>query len=94
MPSPEVRDARALVAQRSKMMRLATQDRNRLHRDHLLPPGGDLFTTARHEWWLSLEVSALQRVRIQCDLDSLVFAQTQIALLEDAMKILAVRSSS
>lgn len=93
VPPPEVRDARALVAQRSKMMRLATQARNRLHavlhRHHLLPPGDDPFTTAKHEWWLSLEVSALERARIQCDLDSLVFAQTQIALLENAMKILA-----
>ncbi len=28
-----------------------------------------------HEWWLDLEVSALERARIQCNLDTLVFAQ-------------------
>lgn len=74
VPPAEVRDERALVAQRSKMMRLATQARNRLHavlhRHHLLPPEGDPFKPAQHQWWLGLEVSALERARIQCDLDS------------------------
>ena len=95
VPPAEVRDERALVAQRSKMMRLATQARNRLHavlhRHHLLPPEGDPFKPAQHQWWLGLEVSALERARIQCDLDSLVFAQTQIAHLEEAMTALAAQ---
>jgi transposase len=89
VPPPEVRDQRALVAQRSKMIRLATQARNRLHavlhRHHILPPEGDPFTPGKHEWWLGLEVSALELARVQCDLDVLVFAQTQIAHLEYAM---------
>jgi transposase len=55
VPPAEVRDHRALVAQRSKMMRLATQARNRLHavlhRHHLLPPGGDLFTPCPSRPW-------------------------------------------
>jgi transposase len=95
VPPADVRDERALVAQRSKMMRLATQAKNRLHavlhRHHLLPPEGDLFTATKHEWWLGLEVSALERARIQCDLETLVFAQTQIAHLEGAMTALAAQ---
>jgi transposase len=95
VPPPEVRDERALVAQRTKMMRLATQARNRLHavlhRHHLLPPEGDPFTPGKHEWWLGLDVSALERVRVQCDLDVLIFAQTQIAHLEEAMAALAAQ---
>ena len=95
VPPPEVRDHRALVAQRSKMVRLSTQAKNRLHavlhRHHLLPPEGDPFTPAKHEWWLGLEISALERARIQCDLDILVFAQTQIAHLEEAMIALAAQ---
>jgi transposase len=95
VPPPEVRDERALVAQRSKMLRLSTQAKNRLHavlhRHHLLPPEGDPFTPGKHEWWLGLEVSALERARIQCDLDVLVFAQTQIAHLEEAMTALAAQ---
>ena len=47
VPPAEVRDHRALVAQRSKMVRLSTQAKNRLHavlhRHHLLPPEGKPF---------------------------------------------------
>ena len=95
VPPPQVRDHRALVAQRSKMLRLSTQAKNRLHavlhRHHLLPPEGDLFTPAKREWWLGLEISALERARVQCDLDVLSFAQTQIAHLEVAMTALAAQ---
>jgi len=95
VPPPEVRDHRALVAQRSKMKRLVNQAKNRLHavlhRHHLQPPEGDPFLSSKHEWWLSLEVSALERVRIQCDLDALVFAETQIAHLEETMLALAAQ---
>jgi len=95
VPPLEVRDHRALVAQRSKMLRLATQAKNRLHavlhRHHHLPPEGNPFTPGKHEWWLGLEISALERARVQCDLDVLVFAQTQIAHLEEAMTTLAAQ---
>jgi transposase len=95
VPPLEVRDHRAVVAQRTKMVRLATQAKNRLHavlhRHHLLPPEGDPFTPKKHEWWLGLEVSALERARVQCDLDVLVFAQAQIAHLEEAMIALAAQ---
>jgi transposase len=95
VPPLEVRDHRALVAQRSKMLRLATQAKNRLHavlhRHHLLPPEGDPFTPAKREWWLGLEISALERARVQCDLDVLGFAKTQIAHLEEAMTALAAQ---
>jgi transposase len=93
VPPEEVRDHRALVAQRAKMMRLATQARNRLHavlhRHHILPPGGDLFAADKHAWWLALDISTLERVRVQSDLDTLRFAWTQIAHLEKAMAALA-----
>ena len=89
VPPQEVRDQRALVAQRAKMMRLATQARNRLHavlhRHHLLPEKGDLFAPDKEKWWLSLEVSELQRWLIQSDLHTLRFARTEIARLEEAM---------
>ncbi len=62
VPPAEVRDERALVAQRSKMVRLSTQAKNRLHavlhRHHLLPPEGKPFAAHNHEWWLELEISA------------------------------------
>jgi transposase len=93
VPPQEVRDQRALLAQRSKMVRLSTQAKNRLHavlhRHHLATPEGDPFAPARRTWWLDLPVTALERVRIQSDLDTLAFAQVQIASLEDTLAQLA-----
>jgi len=95
VPPDEVRDHRALVAQRTKMMRLATQARNRLHavlhRHHFLPPEGEAFTPDKHAWWLALPISALERARVQSDLDTLVFAWTQVEHLEEAMLSLAAQ---
>ena len=95
VPPDEVRDHRALVAQRAKMMRLATQARNRLHavlhRHHLLPPDGEPFTPDKHAWWLALDISVLERARVQSDLDTLVFARAQIAHLEEAMVTLTAQ---
>lgn len=95
VPPLAVRDHRALVAQRTKMTRLSTQAKNRLHavlhRHHLPPTAGQLFTPEKRDWWLGLPVSALERVRIQCDLDTLAFAQSQLALLEDALVVLAAQ---
>jgi transposase len=95
IPPLEVRDHRALVAQRTKMVRLSIQAKNRLHavlhRHHLLPPTGTFFEPDMHEWWLQLEISALEQARVRSDLDTLVFAQGQIDLLEETMAALAAQ---
>jgi transposase len=89
VPPPAVRDLRALVAQRAKMRRLATQARNRLHaalhRDRIVPPAGVLFTHEQHTWWHQLPVSLLEQARIQSDLATLQFAEAQIIALERAL---------
>lgn len=93
VPPAETRDLRALLAQRAKSVRLSTQAKNRLHavlhRHHLPPPEGELFTAERRGWWLTLPVSPLERVRIHNDLDTLAFAQAQIASLEETLTTLA-----
>lgn len=93
VPPVDVRDLRALVAQRARNVRLATQARNRLHavlhRHHLSPAEGDLFSPERRDWWLTLPVSPLERLRIQNDLDTLAFAQQQVACLEETLTALA-----
>jgi len=95
VPPENVRDHRALVAQRTKMTRLATQAKNRLHavlhRHHFAPPDASLLAPEMRLWWLALPVSALERVRIQSDLDTLTFAQAQIANLEEALAALAAQ---
>ena len=87
VPGPRERDLRALVAQRRKMVTLATQAKNRLHavlhRHNLgLPEKGGLFEPQNRVWWLNLPVSRLEQVRIQSDWATLEFAQGQIGLLE------------
>lgn len=95
VPPQEVRDHRALVSQRTKMVRLSTQAKNRLHavlhRHHLpLPDEGGLFDALNRDWWLSLDLSSIEHIRIQSDLDTLDFAQTQIAHLEEAILLVAI----
>jgi transposase len=93
IPSAPQREVRGLVAQRNKMVRLSTQAKNRLHsllhRHHIDSPDGSPFQPCHREWWLSLPVSALERVRIQSDLNTLAFAQEQIQILDQAITLVA-----
>jgi transposase len=93
VPPEDVRETRALIAQRAKLVRLSTQSKNRLHavlhRHHLPPPDGPFFAPAQRDWWLGLPVSATERTRIETDLNTLDFARQQLALLEAAMAKLA-----
>ncbi len=95
IPPQEVRDRRALIAQRTKMTRLSTQAKNRLHavlhRHHFAYPEGSPFDPAQCSWWLSLPVSPLERTRIACDLDTLAFATQQIAALDECLTALAAQ---
>lgn len=96
VPPEEVRERRALLAQRNKMTRLATQAKNRLHavihRRQLFPPQHcDLFADEQRSWWLNLPVSPLERARIQCDLDTLDFARKQLAQFEVTLAQLAAQ---
>jgi transposase len=92
VPPPAVREQRATLAQRAKFTRLTTQAKNRLHsalhRHHLpLPANGSPFTPANRDWWLKLPVSASEQARLQTDLATLDFAETQIAALAQALTV-------
>lgn len=95
IPSQPVRELRGLLAQRSKMTRLSTQAKNRLHavlhRYHILPEPGSLFHPDQQHWWLNLPVSAAEKVRILSDLDTLTFACHQIETLTACLKQLAAQ---
>jgi transposase len=85
VPPEEVRQHRALIAQRSKMTRLSTQAKNRLHavlHSHcLLPPEGDPFTPEQRSWWLNLSLSPLEQAVVRSNLDTLLFASQRLPLL-------------
>jgi transposase len=90
VPPKPVRDLRALIAQRWKMVRLATVAKNRLHsalhRHHLDAPKSSLpFSPKQKEFWLNLPVSALERANIQCDWETIELADRQKALLEESI---------
>jgi transposase len=95
IPSQAVRELRGLLAQRSKMTRLSTQAKNRLHavlhRSHILPEPGNLFHADQRSWWLNLPVSAAEKVRILSDLETLSFANQQIDLLTACLMQLAAQ---
>jgi transposase len=96
IPPQEVRDLRALLAQRHKMVRLQTQAKNRLHsalfRHALQPPDrADPFTPNCRTWWEQLPVSELERINVLNDLDTLQFAQSQIAHLTEWVRQIAIK---
>jgi len=98
IPPEPVRQLRALVAQRAKMVRLATQAtpalaggarENRLHavlyRLRQPAPACRLFDPERQAWWLALPVSGFERTQIECDWDTLQFAERQVERLNAAL---------
>jgi transposase len=93
IPPQEIREARGLVAQRQKMVRLATQAKNRLHavvqRHHLVPPAGNPFGAKNKEWWLSLSLGKLEKLNLQSDLETLQFAEKQVKNMTEIMEGMA-----
>jgi transposase len=83
---PPVRTLRTLIGQRQRWIKQRTQARNRLQgvrQDHnLLPLEGELFTPAQRAWWLTLELSAAERLLVAQDL----LALDQLAPLIDQVE--------
>lgn len=89
MPPQDIRDLRALCAQRHKLVGMQTQAKNRLnnvlHRHHLTAPGNDLYHSKHKDWWQELPVSALEQVTIQSNLATLRFVQEQLVTVQKAL---------
>src|SRR5438552_8201058 len=55
VPPPHVRELRALISHRQRLLRSRTMGRNRLHslihRYNLTPTAGDLFAAKQRDWW-------------------------------------------
>jgi transposase len=89
IPPQKVRDLRALIAQRGKMVRLSTIAKNRLHallqRKHLRLPEKP-FADEQRSWWESLPLTEIELMRVYSDLDTLAFARQQLAQIEDYLK--------
>ena len=89
IPPVEVRELRAVVAQRSKMVRLQTQAKNRLtsllHRTHRERPAQP-FKPEQKAWWESLPLSAIEKYIVASDLETLAFAGKQIDAIGEVLR--------
>ncbi len=72
VPPLHVRELRALISHRQRLIVQQTQIKNRLqsslHRHHLVPPGGKLFGAANRAWWLGLNLNSSEKLRLRQDL--------------------------
>jgi transposase len=75
VPPAQVRELRALIAHRERLVSQQTATKNRLHgvlhRHQLVPPEGGLFSTANRTWWNGLNLLPSEKLRVQQDLASL-----------------------
>jgi transposase len=89
IPPHDVRDLRALISRRGKMVRLSTIAKNRLHallhRHHLILPEKP-FSPAQQAWWENLPLSKTEQLLLRSDLDTLEFAQEQVEQVEEYLK--------
>src|SRR5712664_710886 len=72
VPPQEVRELRALVAHRRRLVQQRTQTGNRLHgvlqRHNLDLPPGKPFAAQQREWWLALNLPPSEKLRVQQDM--------------------------
>jgi len=89
IPPVEVRELRAVIAQRAKMVRLATQAKNRLnsllHRTHRERPAQP-FSPEQRFWWESLPLTTFEKYIMQSDLETLAFAEKQVEAIEEILR--------
>ncbi|MGD0750856.1 MAG: IS110 family transposase [Anaerolineales bacterium] len=88
IPPDEVRELRAVIAQRSKMVRLQTQAKNRLtsllHRTHRERPAQS-FKPELKAWWEALPLSTIEKYIVASDLETLAFAEKQIQAIGEVL---------
>ena len=94
IPPVEVRELRAVIAQRAKMVRMATQAKNRLsslliriHRERPAQP----FKPEQRSWWEALPLSPIEKSILRANLDTLEFANKQIKAIEEVLRQEAAR---
>lgn len=89
VPPVEVRELRALMAYRRRLVQTGTRARNRLHsllhRNNIQPPQGKLFAQKHRGWWLGLELSPTQRMHIRHDLATLDQVEQQLADIQQEL---------
>jgi transposase len=72
VPPAHVRELRALINHRQRLIsqqtRLKNQLQSLLHRHQWVPPGGQLFAAANRAWWLGLSLTSSEKLRLRQEL--------------------------
>jgi transposase len=93
VPPQHVRDLRALLSHRRRLVSLQTTAKNRLqsvlHRLNLRPPDGELFAQKQRAWWAELDLSPTERLRVDQDVATLDHIVPQIAAVDAELRRLS-----
>jgi transposase len=86
VPPTEVRELRALISYRWRLVKMATAIQNRmhslLHRHNIQAPEGKIDTGQNREWWEHVQLSELERLRLNQELKTLRLVREHIAEVE------------
>jgi hypothetical protein len=87
VPPVHVRELRLLFSHRRRLVKVSTLVKNRLqsllHRHHLAPPKGEVFSQANRTWWAGLDrISLTERLHVKHDLATLKQVEEQLAEIE------------
>jgi len=89
VPPVPVRELRALISHRRRLIQIRTRARNRLHslthRHNLIPPQGSLFAPKHRDWWLSQDLSPTESLRLRHDLETLEHVDAQLEVVDDEL---------
>ncbi len=89
VPAVEVRELRALISYRWRLVKMATAIQNRmhslLHRHNIQAPEGKIDTGENREWWEQVQLSELERLRLNQELKMLRLVREHIAEVEDEL---------
>jgi len=94
VPPLPVRDLRALINHRQRLIQAQTRLKNRLHsvlhRQQVVPPEGELFAQANRAWWLALALPSGEKLRLRQDLTQLELLVPLIAEVETELHRLSL----
>ena len=93
VPPQHVRDLRAIIAHRSRLVSQRTAAKNRmhstLHRHNLTPIQGDPFAPNNQAWWNKLNLPASEKLRLKQDMSIINYLAPLITETEDELKRLS-----
>lgn len=94
VPPIEVRELRALVSHRRRLVSQQTAAKNRLnsvlHRHNIVPPQGHLFNQDNQRWWQNLDLPPSEKLRARQDLATLLHLKPQLDEVETELARLSV----